>query len=344
MTDRGVRGSGVAEAGVVVEGLEKRFGSFRALAGVDFRVEGGTIAGLLGPNGAGKTTTINILTTLLRADAGRAEVAGFDVARQPQLVRSVIGLTGQYSAVDEDLTGRENLVLVGRLGRLAKRAAKERAAELLEVFDLVDAGDRLLKTYSGGMRRRLDLGASLMVSPAVLFLDEPTTGLDPRSRMALWDVISELRGGGTTIVLTTQYMEEADHLADRISVIDGGRIIAEGTADELKAMIGGDVVFLLVRERGDARRVATLLDGQSAVAHGDILVDDQLGTVQVPVAEGAASALVEAVLALDREGIALDDLGLRRPSLDDVFLGLTGHMADEPRPDAPQPRRARSRT
>ncbi len=337
--DAGERG-----AGVVVEGLEKRFGDFQALAGVDFQVAAGTIAGLLGPNGAGKTTTINILTTLLRADGGRARVAGFDVATQPQLVRSVIGLTGQYSAVDEDLTGRENLVLVGRLGRLSKAAARERAAELLEVFDLVDAGDRLLKTYSGGMRRRLDLGASLMVAPAVLFLDEPTTGLDPRSRMALWDVISELRGGGTTIVLTTQYMEEADHLADRISVIDGGRIIAEGTADELKAMIGGDVVYLLARQRGDARRVATLLDGQIAVPHGEIIVDDDLGTIHVPVPDGAASALVEAVLALDREGIALDDLGLRRPSLDDVFLGLTGHMADEPRPDAPQPRRARSKT
>ena len=333
----------VPDAGVVVVGLKKRFGSFQALAGVDFQVASGTIAGLLGPNGAGKTTTINILTTLLRADGGHARVVGYDVATQPQLVRSVIGLTGQYSAVDEDLTGRENLVLVGRLGRLPKRAAKDRAAELLEVFDLVEAGDRLLKTYSGGMRRRLDLGASLMVAPAVLFLDEPTTGLDPRSRMALWDIISELRGGGTTIVLTTQYMEEADHLADRISVIDGGKIIAEGTADELKAMIGGDVVHLLVRERGDVRRVATLLDEQIAIAHGELLVDDELGTIQVPVPEGAASALVEAVLALDREGIALDDLGLRRPSLDDVFLGLTGHMADELRPDAAQPRRARLR-
>jgi ABC-2 type transport system ATP-binding protein len=323
--------------GVVVEGLEKRFGEFRALQGVDFVVEEGTIVGLLGPNGAGKTTTINVLTTLLRADGGRATVAGYDVASQPQLVRSVIGLTGQYSAVDEDLTGRENLELVGRLGRMRKAVARGRAVDMLETFGLTDAADRLLRTYSGGMRRRLDLAASLMVAPAVLFLDEPTTGLDPRSRLALWDVIAELRGFGTTVVLTTQYMEEADHLADRISVIDGGRIIAEGTADELKTRVGGDVVHLAVHDRSVTARAAALLATAFDVAPTDLVVDEQLGTVQVPVAQGAA-ALVDVVRAVDAEGIVVEDLGLRRPSLDDVFLSLTGHLADDPRPDAPEPK------
>jgi len=326
--------------GVVVEGLEKRFGEFRALQGVDFVVEEGTVVGLLGPNGAGKTTTINILTTLLRSDGGRATVAGYDVASQSQLVRSVIGLTGQYSAVDEDLTGRENLELVGRLGRMRKKVARGRALDMLETFGLTDAGDRLLRTYSGGMRRRLDLAASLMVAPAVLFLDEPTTGLDPRSRLALWDVISELRSGGTTIVLTTQYMEEADHLADRISVIDGGRIIAEGTADELKTEVGGDVVHLAVHDRSVTAKAGALLARTFAVAPSDIVVNEQLGTVQVPVAQGAA-ALVDVVRAVDAEGIVVEDLGLRRPSLDDVFLSLTGHLADDPRPDAPEPKRRR---
>jgi ABC-2 type transport system ATP-binding protein len=323
--------------GVVVEQLEKRFGSFRALKGVDFVVAEGTVVGLLGPNGAGKTTTINILTTLLRSDGGHALVAGFDVDRQPQLVRSAIGLTGQYSAVDEDLTGRENLVLVGRLGRMPKRAARARADELLELFDLADASGRLLRTYSGGMRRRLDLGASLMVEPAVLFLDEPTTGLDPRSRLALWDVIGELRRHGTTIVLTTQYMEEADHLCDRISVIDGGLIIAEGTADELKDKVGGDVVHLQLHDRREAAKAAAALAAAFHVPLAELICDDDLGTIQVPVASGAA-ALVDAVRALDAEGLVVADLGLRRPSLDDVFLGLTGHLAEEARPDAPPPR------
>jgi len=308
--------------GVVVEALEKRFGEFRALQGVDFVVEEGTVVGLLGPNGAGKTTTINILTTLLRSDGGHATVAGYDVARQPQLVRSVIGLTGQYSAVDEDLTGRENLELVGRLGRLSKKVARGRAVDMLKTF---------------GLRRRLDLAASLMIAPAVLFLDEPTTGLDPRSRLALWDVISELRTSGTTIVLTTQYMEEADHLADRISVIDGGRIIAEGTADELKTKVGGDVVHLAVHDRSTTARAAALLARTFAVAPSDIVVDEHLGTVQIPVAQGAA-ALVDVVRAVDSAGIVVEDLGLRRPSLDDVFLSLTGHLADDPRPDAPEPK------
>jgi len=326
--------------GVEVEGLEKRFGSFRALRGVDFVVAEGTVAGLLGPNGAGKTTTINILTTLLQPDGGRASVAGYDVVRQPQLVRSVIGLTGQYSAVDEDLTGRENLVLVGRLARLRKASAQQRADELLDLFDLTEAGGRLLRTYSGGMRRRLDLAASLMVAPAVLFLDEPTTGLDPRSRLQMWDVIGQLRNQGTTIVLTTQYMDEADHLADRISVIDVGQIIAEGTADELKERVGGDVVHLTLHDRRATAKAAEALARAFGAAPGDLVVDDDLGTVQVPVAKGAA-ALVEAVRALDAEGIVADDLGLRRPSLDDVFLSLTGHIAEDGRGDAPVPRGGR---
>src|SRR5581483_390397 len=317
-------------------GLEKRFGTFRALQGVDFVAAEGTVVGLLGPNGAGKTTTIRILSTLLHADGGHAAVAGFDVATQPQSVRSVIGLTGQYSAVDEELSGRENLVLVGRLGRMSKGTARAKADELLEVFDLTAAAGRLLRTYSGGMRRRLDLAASLMMTPLVLFLDEPKTGLDPRSRLAMWDVIGSLRAGGTTIVLTTQYMEEADQLADRISVIDAGRIIAEGTADDLKTKVGGDVVHLVVHERVATTKAAAALARCFDVSERDVMVDEDLRTVQVPVRAGAA-ALVDAVRALDAEGIVADDLGLRRPSLDDVFLSLTGHTAEESRPDEPPP-------
>jgi ABC-2 type transport system ATP-binding protein len=253
----------------------------------------------------------------------------------------MIGLTGQYAAVDEDLTGRENLVLVGRLSRVPKRAAFERAARLLEAFDLSNAADRPLKTYSGGMRRRLDLAASLMVSPPVLFLDEPTTGLDPRSRLALWDVITELKTEGTTIVLTTQYLEEADQLADRISVIDGGRIIAEGTADELKAKVGGDVLHLTVADLSDTSAAAAALSSVFAVPESEVVVDPDVGTVQVPV-EGGTMVLIDAVRVLDAKGIEPADLGLRRPSLDDVFLSLTGHMAEEVRPEAAEPSRHRT--
>lgn len=326
--------------GVVVEGLIKRFGSFVALGGVDFVVPEGTVVGLLGPNGAGKTTVIRILSTLLRPDGGRARVAGYDVVRESQQVRAVIGLTGQFAAVDEDLTGRENLVLVGRLGRLSKRIAQERAEALLDAFDLADAADRVLRGYSGGMRRRLDLGASLIAAPAVLFLDEPTTGLDPRSRMRLWDVITDLRDEGTTIVLTTQYMEEADQLAQQISVIDGGRIIAEGTADELKTKVGGDVLDLRVADRTRVDDAAKTLADAFSVPKNEITIDTELGIVLVPVQSGAL-ALVDAVRALDSAGVPVADLGLRRPSLDDVFLSLTGHLADQPRPDAPEPRRRR---
>jgi ABC-2 type transport system ATP-binding protein len=321
--------------GVHAEGLVKRFGTFTVLDGVDFRVPEGVVVGLLGPNGAGKTTTIRILTTLLSPDGGWATVAGHDVVREPQLVRAVIGLTGQYAAVDEDLTGRENLVLVGRLSRMPKNQAFERAAELLAVFELSDAGDRLLRTYSGGMRRRLDLAASLMVAPPVLFLDEPTTGLDPRSRLSLWDVINGLKHRGTTIVLTTQYLEEADQLADSISVIDGGKIIAEGTADELKAKVGGDVLDLTVTDRSNTEKAATVLARAFRLPLEELTVDAELGSVKIPVAAGAA-ALVQAVRALDKAGVPVADLTLRRPSLDDVFLSLTGHLAEGPRPEAPE--------
>jgi ABC-2 type transport system ATP-binding protein len=324
--------------GVVAEGLVKRFGTFTALDGVDFTVPEGTVVGLLGPNGAGKTTTIRILTTLLSLDGGRATVAGHAVVTEPQLVRAVIGLTGQYAAVDEDLTGRENLVLIGRLSRMARLAALARAGELLEIFDLSLAGDRLLRTYSGGMRRRLDLAASLMVAPPVLFLDEPTTGLDPRSRLGLWDVIKGLKDQGTTISLTTQYLEEADQLADSISVIDGGKIIAEGTADQLKAKVGGDVLELRLVDRGLIEQAIGTLTRTFKLSRREVTVDPELGTVTVPVTTGAA-ALASAVRALDRAKLPVADLGLRRPSLDDVFLSLTGHTAESARPEAPEPRR-----
>ena len=324
--------------GVVAEGLVKRFGDFTALDGVDFVVEEGMLAGLLGPNGAGKTTTIRILTTLLQFDGGHATVGGFDVVKQAQLVRAVIGLTGQFAAVDDDLTGRENLVLVGRLGRMTRAAAKERAARLLSVFDLDYAADRALKTYSGGMRRRLDLGASLMVAPTILFLDEPTTGLDPRSRMSLWDVIAELKSAGTTIVLTTQYMEEADRLAERISVIDAGSIIAEGSADELKAMIGGDVLEVEVEDRSMLGAAVVAMARAFELGEHDLSVDPELGTVSVPITTGAP-ALTQALRALDAERVPIIDVTLRRPSLDDVFLNLTGHSADdEVREEQPEPR------
>src|SRR3954466_11377776 len=269
--------------GVIVEGLVKRFGERTALDRVDFVVPEGTILGLLGPNGAGKTTTIRILTTLLRPDGGRATVAGHDVLTDPQRVRAVIGLTGQYAAIDDDMTGRENLILVGRLSRLSKARAAQRASELLRVFSLTAAADRMMRPYSGGMRRRLDLAASLMVSPPVLFLDEPTTGLDPRSRLELWDIIGERRQQGTTIVLTTQYLEEADHLAQQICLIDGGRIIAEGTADELKDGVGGDVLDLTVADRGQLDAAVAALAQRFVLPEDDLTVDRDQGRVRVPV-------------------------------------------------------------
>jgi ABC-2 type transport system ATP-binding protein len=309
---------------ILAEGLRKSYGKTLALDGLDLRVDEGTILGLLGPNGAGKTTAVRIFTTLLKPDAGRAEVAGLDVVRQADVLRSRIGLTGQYAAVDEYLTGRENLEMVGRLYHLPKKVARRRADELLERFDLVDAASRLVKTYSGGMRRRLDLSASLVFSPPVLFLDEPTTGLDPRSRLAMWDIIGELVSGGTTLLLTTQYLDEADRLADRIAVVDAGRVIAEGTSSELKAQVGGERLEVIV-ERGDGLRdAARVLERH---AHGDVRVDAGRRYVGATVA-GGAGLLAAVVRDLDAAGVLVEELGLHRPTLDDVFLTLTGHAAE----------------
>ena len=312
--------------GVVAEGLEKRYGTFTALDGIDFVVAPGTVAGLLGPNGAGKTTTIRILTTLLEPDGGHASVAGYDVVNQAHEVRSSIALTGQYAAVDDDLTGTENLMMLGVLGRLSRRGARARAAELLERFGLSEAAGKLVRNYSGGMRRRLDLAASLVVPPAVLFLDEPTTGLDPPSRLELWDVVRDLRREGTTVVLTTQYLEEADRLADRISVVDSGRIIAEGTADELKATVGGDVLVLSVADPSDAARAAKALTAHLGRDTSDATVDTDIGQITLPLPAQPLAPLAAARI-LEVEGIDVVDGSVRRPSLDDVFLSLTGHAA-----------------
>jgi ABC-2 type transport system ATP-binding protein len=289
-------------------------------------VQEGTVLGLLGPNGAGKTTTVRILATLLKPDAGRATVAGFDVVRQAQELRSVIGLSGQYAAVDENLTGKENLVMFGRLYQLPKAEARTRATELLDEFDLDEAQDRVVKTYSGGMRRRLDLASALIGRPQLLFLDEPTTGLDPRGRMAMWDVIRRLVRGGTTLLLTTQYLEEADALADVVAVVDRGKIIARGTADELKAQVGGVRIEVVVRHRDDIGRAQGVL----ARNDGDDLVLDEHTRRRTVAAHGGAQRLVEVVRDLDEASIEIDDIGLRRPTLDDVFLTLTGHAAEEP--------------
>jgi ABC-2 type transport system ATP-binding protein len=310
---------------IVVQGLRKSFGTVRALDGIDLVVPEGTVLGLLGPNGAGKTTVVRILTTLLTPDAGQAEVAGFDVVRDAARLRSAIGLAGQFAAVDEILTGRENLELVGRLYHLARAEGRRRADEVLERFDLVDAADRTVKTYSGGMRRRLDLGASLVGQPRVLFLDEPTTGLDPRSRIALWEVIEQLVDRGTTLLLTTQYLEEADKLADTIAVIDHGRVIAEGTADELKSQVGGDVLELVVARREQLKGAVAAI---SPLTCGEAQLDEDTGTVRVPV-RGGATVLAEAVRHLDAAGVTIADLALHRPTLDDVFLALTGRAAAE---------------
>ena len=289
--------------------------------------------GLLGPNGAGKTTTVRILATLLRADGGRATVAGYDVRTQADAIRRVIGLSGQYAAVDENLTGRENLWLFGRLYHLSSPEARRRADELLEQFELADAADRVVKTYSGGMRRRLDLGAALIGHPRLLILDEPTTGLDPRSRIGMWDVIRGLVKEGTTLLLTTQYLEEADELADTIAVVDHGRIIARGTADELKSQLGGERIEVIVHRRDDLVRATGIL---AAIGSGEVELDDHTRELTVH-AEGGAKALVQVLRELDDAGITIDDIGLRRPTLDDVFLALTGHAAETPANDDEAP-------
>jgi oleandomycin transport system ATP-binding protein len=309
---------------IAAEGLVKSFGSVRALDGIDLQADEGAIVGLLGPNGAGKTTAIRILATLLRPDAGRAWVGGYDVVRRPAEVRRLIGLTGQYAAVDELLSGRHNLHMIGRLLGFGGRAATARADELLGGFELAGAADKIVKTYSGGMRRRLDLAASLVGQPRLLYLDEPTTGLDPRSRQALWAHIRGLVAEGTTVLLTTQYLDEADKLADRIVVVDHGRVIAEGTSVELKSKLGGQVVEVRPVDATDMDAAARVLF-ELAGTNGSVDHDAQLVKVSIP--DPSLSAV--AFRRLDEAGIVVDELALRRPSLDEVFLALTGHPAQD---------------
>ena len=317
-------------AGSMIEAkaVVKRFGSTVALAGVDLAANQGEVLALLGPNGAGKTTLVRVLTTLLKPDSGTARITGYDVIADARELRSMIGLAGQYAAVDELLTGRENLELVGLWYHLDKREYRRRAQEVLERFDLIDAGNRLVKTYSGGMRRRLDIGASLIARPAVLFLDEPTTGLDPRTRNDVWAFIQELVAEGTTVLLTTQYMDEAEHLADQIVVIDTGKVIAHGTAAQLKAKLGGDVLEARASNPGDLDRAARLL---ADVGHTKPRVDRDQRLVSIPT-PGGTTLLLAAARRFEEERIALDDLGIRRPSLDDVFLSLTGAPATTDQP------------
>jgi ABC-2 type transport system ATP-binding protein len=309
---------------IKASGLTKAYGDVVALNGIDIEVEQGTVLGLLGPNGSGKTTTVRILATLLQADSGSASVGGFDVVTQPDEVRSVIGLTGQYAAVDEYLTGRENLELFGRLFHLSKFDAAKRATELLDRFDLSDAADRGIKGYSGGMRRRLDLAASLIGRPNVLFLDEPTTGLDPRSRQGMWSVIEDLISEGTTVLLTTQYLEEADQLANRIVVLDHGNVIAMGTSNELKSQVGGDRIEIVVESAEDVSKAAIAI---SEFGSAPAITEDLTKTILLPVA-GGSTAIVNIVRKLDENNISIADIALRRPTLDDVFLSLTGRITE----------------
>ena len=323
---------------IEVSGLEKSFGEVQALRGIDFTVEQGTVLGLLGPNGSGKTTIVRILATLLKSDAGTAKVGGIDVSSSPDQVRTMIGLTGQYAAVDEYLTGRENLQLFGQLFHLSKKQAAQRADELLTRFGLSDAGDRGIKGYSGGMRRRLDLAASLIGRPSVLFLDEPTTGLDPRSRLGMWEVIDSLVAQGTTVLLTTQYLEEADQLASRSVVLDHGTVIAQGTSDELKSQVGGDRVEVVVETPSQLSQAKGVL---ASIASGEININETEHRVIVPTS-GGSRAVVEVVRLLDDAQIAIADIALRRPTLDDVFLSLTGRSAeDEPSVTPPSKQRSR---
>ena len=320
---------------VTAENLVKTYdkGSVRALDGLSLDVEEGTVLGVLGPNGAGKTTTVRILATLLAPDSGSATVAGIDVIKYPDKVREVIGLSGQYAAVDETLTGWDNLVMFGQLYHLGRTAAVARATELLERFSLTEAARRPIKTYSGGMRRRLDLAASLIVKPKVLFLDEPTTGLDPRGRQDMWGVIEELVKDGVTLLLTTQYLEEADQLADEIAVIDHGRVIARGSSDDLKRQVGGERLEIVVEQEhlSATARIVEKISGSK------VAIDEGLRRISAPVSTGA-TALIEALRAFDSEGIHPLDIGLKRPSLDDVFLALTGHVAEEEKPAEPEVR------
>jgi ABC-2 type transport system ATP-binding protein len=308
------------------QGRQGQAKSVRALDGLSLEVPQGTVLGVLGPNGAGKTTLVRILTTLLRADSGVARVAGLDVGSNAEQVRRVIGLSGQYAAVDENLSGRENLVIFGQLYHLGKTVAKARAEELLERFRLAEAADRSVKTYSGGMRRRLDLAGALVGRPVVLFLDEPTTGLDPRGRLEMWDVIEELVASGATLLLTTQYLEEADRLANEIAVVDHGRVIARGTSDDLKRQVGGERLQLVVRDGDRLDQAASEL--RQLMRSEDAVIDRRSRSVSIPAGSGTA-ALIDVVRRFDELEILLDDIGLHRPTLDDVFLALTGRLAED---------------
>lgn len=311
---------GKGEFAIVAKGIRKSFGNVRVLEGVDLKVKRGSILALLGPNGAGKTTMVRILSTLLPADGGSASIEGFDVVKNAGDVRGLIGLTGQYAAVDEYLTGRENLRMIGRLYHLSKGDVSRRTEELLQQFELIDAADRAAKTYSGGMRRRLDLAASLIAAPSILFLDEPTTGLDPRSRLAMWEIIKKLTTQGSTILLTTQYLEEADILADRVAVIDGGKVIAEGTADELKQRVGKERVELTFAEDTDFAKALKIVDGEA------IQKDQKRRTMSI-ANDGGVRKLRVILEKLEKASITVDGLSLHKPTLDDVFLKLTGHQA-----------------
>ncbi|MFE4670206.1 ATP-binding cassette domain-containing protein [Streptomyces sp. NPDC056716] len=328
----------MSDTAIAVEGAHKAYGGKRALDGLDLTVGRGTVHGVLGPNGAGKTTLVRILATLLRPDAGRISVAGHDVVTQAQRVRRRIGLLGQHAALDEELGGHQNLEMFGRLHHLGARHARVRATELLERFGLQDTGRKAVKRYSGGMRRRLDLAASLIVEPEVLFLDEPTTGLDPRGRTEVWAAVRSLTGGGTTVLLTTQYLEEADQLADRISVVDRGRVIADGTADDLKNLIGGDRIDVVLRDEAQLGAAVALLP----MDEDELTVDPDRRLISAPVTD-RMTALAEVVRALETAGLQAEDIALRRPTLDEVFLHLTGDTPSRPQPQLnskplPQPK------
>lgn len=317
--------SAFIDAGNLVKTYRAGKTTVTALNDLSLQVPRGTVQALLGPNGAGKTTTVKVLTTLITPDSGFAQIDGVDVLKNPEAIRRMIGVSGQYAAVDENLTGFENLDMVGRLYHLSPAQSRARARELIDMFDLVDAGDRVVKGFSGGMRRRIDLAGALVVNPPVLFLDEPTTGLDPRSRLALWDVIKSLVGQGTTVLLTTQYLEEADQLADNIAVIDGGKVIAQGTSDELKLLVGGQRVEITVHDLADVAVARSVLAAHST---GDITTGADSRTLVGPV-DNAAKTLQRVLKDLAVAGVELNDAGMRRPTLDDVFLQLTGHTAEQ---------------